>query len=81
MKKLLICLAVIGLLGAALHLLAFYHVLPQYVTFSDVSLFAKPATTHGWFYLDKNIEYPVLTGLFVQQHLFFVADAAAGTKK
>ncbi|MBX4191643.1 MAG: hypothetical protein KW804_02495 [Candidatus Doudnabacteria bacterium] len=66
MKKIILAIVFIGLLGEWIHLQDYSTSLPKYLTFSDLNLFANKAVQFGWFYIDKKIEYPVLTGLFVQ---------------
>ncbi len=66
MKKFLFVFIGIGILTTILHALYLYNILPPSLTFSDVALFTESAVAPGWFYLDKNIEYPILTGMFVQ---------------
>ena len=76
MKKYLLAFLGVGLVTTILHTLAFYHILPPSLTFSDVALFAHKATSHGWFYLDKNIF--TLTNLNIFQtpskHLFVMRE-------
>src|SRR5258708_27232606 len=66
MKKYLLAFIAVGTIGIILHVLALFHILPPALTYSDVALFAQRAISPGWFYLDKNIEYSVRSGLFVQ---------------
>ncbi|HEX9502950.1 MAG TPA: glycosyltransferase 87 family protein [Patescibacteria group bacterium] len=66
MKKYLLAFLIVASLSFIFHFLGTIHTLPWEFTYSDVAPFAKRALSPGWMYLDKKIEYPVITGMFVQ---------------
>lgn len=65
LKKLLVLTASVGILSVSFHGIGLFTNLPQ-IFYSDVLGFFQKATTPGFPYLEKNIEYPVITGIFIQ---------------
>lgn len=69
-KPFLIGIIAVGLLSAAFHGLGLFSNIPWHIVYSDVLGFFQRAAESGFPYLDKPMEYPVLTGLFI--HLMAV---------
>jgi len=61
----LLLIAVIGVLSACFHAVNALHKLPMYIAYNDVWAFYGKATEPGLPYIDKLIEYPVITGFFI----------------
>ena len=53
-------------LSAILHSPILSHALPKSLVYSDIQEFFKWVSIPGLFYIDKPVEYPVITGLFIQ---------------
>lgn len=66
MRKYLILIFIIGVLSAVFHGLGLTKILPWTVVYSDMLGFYERVAAPGFPYIDKLMEYPVLTGLFIQ---------------
>lgn len=66
----------IGILSAGFHGIGLIKGAPAWIFYSDTLGFYEKTTTPGFFYLDKNIEYPVIIGLFLQLMGYFSASRA-----
>ncbi len=66
MNKYIIVIIAVIFASAVFHGLGLIQALPWSVFYSDILAFFDKATAPGLPYLDKLIEYPVLTGLFIQ---------------
>ena len=90
----LLLIAFIGVLSACFHAVNVLHQLPMHIAYSDILAFYGKATEPGLPYIDKLIEYPVITGFFIhfmgvlgenyagyyfQTSLFFILFATAAT--
>lgn len=65
LRVFLILVAAVGILGVAFHTLGFFGA-PINLVYSDVLGFYERASAPGFAYVSKPIEYPVLTGLFIE---------------
>ncbi len=65
MKRIYLFVAASTLAAALFHGLALGRWLPWHVAYSDVLAFSSRALAPGFAYVDKQIEYPVLTGVFI----------------
>ncbi|MFX1518586.1 MAG: glycosyltransferase 87 family protein [Promethearchaeota archaeon] len=61
----LMLIAFIGVLSAYFHAVNALHKLPMHIAYSDILAFYGKATEPGLPYIDKLIEYPVITGFFI----------------
>ncbi len=66
LKKILYYTAAVTGLSAIFHGLGLWDLLPWHVIYSDVLGFWNRVAEAGFPYVSKNIEYPVLTGLFME---------------
>ena len=62
----LLLFALTGLISAIFHGLGLTKILPWTIVYSDMLGFFERVSAPGFVYLDKLLEYPVLTGLFIQ---------------
>lgn len=65
-KRIFITALSVIILSSIFHFLGILDFLPWSVFYSDIVAFFDKATAPGFPYIDKLIEYPVLTGLFIQ---------------
>lgn len=63
--------AAVGSFSAFFHGLGLTELIPWHIVYSDVLGFFEKAVAPGFPYIDKLIEYPVLTGIFIQAAGFF----------
>ncbi|MEK7480690.1 MAG: hypothetical protein AAB604_01130 [Patescibacteria group bacterium] len=63
--KYLFFIAIVGVLSAIFHGLGVLDILPWHLAYSDVAPFYEQAVKPGIPYIDKTVEYPVLTGFFI----------------
>src|SRR3989344_2735717 len=63
---LLPAIILIGLVSAAFHGLGLIKSVPWHIVFSDVLGFYDRVSAPGFPYIDKLMEYPVITGVFIQ---------------
>src|SRR3989344_2536881 len=66
LRRYLFLTVLVVFLSAFFHGLWLFELLPWPVVYSDVMAFWHRASAPGFPYLDKLMEYPVLTGIFVQ---------------
>ncbi len=64
--KIIILSVVVVVLSALFHWLGAIKLIPWYIGYSDVAPFFQKALEPGLPYIDKLIEYPVMTGMFIQ---------------
>ena len=69
--------ALTGLFSAFFHGIGLTKILPWNIVYSDLLGFFERATAAGFPYFDKPMEYPVLTGLFIQL-MGFMGGSRAG---
>ena len=67
----------VGFFSAVFHGLGLLKILPWYLVYSDTLGFFERATAAGFPYISKFIEYPVITGLFIQLG-GFLGESRAG---
>ncbi|MDO8585146.1 MAG: glycosyltransferase 87 family protein [bacterium] len=65
LRMFLVAIVAVGIVGAAFHALGFFGA-PINLVYSDVLGFYERASAPGFAYVSKPIEYPVLTGLFIE---------------
>jgi uncharacterized membrane protein len=66
MHKYLFLIIAVGIISAGFHGLGLTKILPWTVVYSDMLGFYERVSGPGFPYIDKLMEYPVLTGLFIQ---------------
>jgi len=62
----LLLISIIGVFSACFHAMNVLHNLPLHIAYNDIWAFYGKAKEEGMPYIDKKIEYPVITGLFIQ---------------
>jgi uncharacterized membrane protein len=62
----LFAIAIVVVLSAIFHASVLFNALPWSFAYSDILHFFDSAAKPGLFYIDKPIEYPVITGLLIQ---------------
>ncbi len=62
----LILILAVGILSAGFHGLGFVKSVPWHLVYSDTLGFFDRVAAPGFAYISKSIEYPILTGLFIQ---------------
>ncbi|MDO8442909.1 MAG: hypothetical protein Q7S81_01450 [bacterium] len=67
----------VGVISASFHGLGLLKSAPWSIVYSDVLGFFEKASAPGFPYIDKLIEYPVLTGIFIQI-MGFIGGSRAG---
>lgn len=66
LRIIIIGIVAIGFLSAAFHGLGLIKSAPWHIVYSDTLGFYQRISAPGLPYLDKNLEYPVITGFFIQ---------------
>lgn len=66
LKHFLLAILAVGILSASFHGLGLIKAAPWHIVYSDTLGFYQRISEPGLPYLDKNIEYPVITGFFMQ---------------
>ncbi len=66
MKPYLIAILAVGIISAGFHGLGLTRVLPWHIVYSDSLAFYQRIAGPGLVYIEKPVEYPVLTGFFIQ---------------
>jgi len=66
MPKIIIVSVVVVVLSALFHWLGAIRVIPWHIGYSDIAPFFQKTLEPGLPYIDKLVEYPVMTGMFIQ---------------
>lgn len=64
-KNIILGIVIIGIISATFHGLGLVKSVPWHIVFSDVLGFYDRVSAPGFPYLDKLMEYPVMTGVFI----------------
>ena len=83
--KIIILSIVVVVLSAFFHWLGAIKLIPWYIGYSDIAPFFQKSLEPGLPYIDKLVEYPVMTGMFIQVmglagktfHGYYMASAIA----
>jgi len=77
MPKIIILSVVVVVLSALFHWLGAIRVIPWHIGYSDIAPFFQKTLEPGLPYIDKLVEYPVMTGMFIQT-MGFVGNTFTG---